>query len=147
MSATNTWWESPVELSPARGRKVTAGGRNDRGTPAGNAPGKSGPQSLIGRILQFFDSTTKLLVAVGGLIAAALALWALLGFSGPVHGGNSTVTHGSKNSTVIHGNKNSAVTSGSGNSTVTSGNGNSTVTNGDGNSTVIEGDGNTAVTG
>ncbi len=126
-------------------------GRSDQDTPTGHAAGQSGAQSPIGRILDFFDSTTKLLVAIGGLIAASLALWALLAslvFSGPVHhGGNSAVTNGNKNSTVIHGNKNSAVTNGDGNSTTTSGSGNSTVTNGDGNSTVIDGDGNTAVTG
>lgn len=151
MTSTNTWWEKSAELSPAAwARAVTVEGRNDQDTPAGHAAGKSGAQSPIGRILDFFDSTTKLLVAIGGLIAASLALWALLAslvFSGPVHGGNTAVTNGNKNSTVIHGNKNSAVTNGDGNSTTTSGSGNSTVTNGDGNSTVIDGDGNTAVTG
>ena len=152
MTSTNTWWEKSAELSPAaRGRAVTVEGRNDQDTPGGHAAGKSGVQSPIGRILDFFDSTTKLLVAIGGLIAASLALWALLAslvFSGPVHhGGNTAVTNGNKNSTVIHGKKNSAVTNGDGNSTTTSGSGNSTVTSGDGNSTVIDGDGNTAVTG
>ena len=134
MTSTNTWWEKSAELSPAaRGRAVTVEGRNDQGTPGGHAAGKSGVQSPIGRILDFFDSTTKLLVAIGGLIAASLALWALLAslvLSGPVHhGGNTAVTNGNKNSTT------------------TSGSGNSTVTNGNGNSTVIDGDGNTAVTG
>ena len=143
MTSTNTGWEKSAELSPAaRGRAVTVEGRNDQdtGRPRGRQEWRQ--QSPIGRILDFFDSTTKLLVAIGGLIAASLALWALLAslvFSGPVHhGGNTAVTNGNKNSTVIHGNKNSAVTNGSGNSTTTSGSGNSTVTNGDGNSTVIE---------
>jgi Ca2+-binding RTX toxin-like protein len=152
MTSTNTWWEKSAELSPAAwGRAVTVESRNDQDTPTGHATGKSGAQSPIGRILEFFDSTTKLLVAIGGLIAASLALWALLAslvFSGPVHhGGNTAVTNGNKNSTITSGSGNSTVTNGNKNSTTTSGSGNSTVTNGNGNSTVIDGDGNTAVTG
>jgi len=152
MTSTNTWWEKSAELSPAAwGRAVTVESRNDQDTPTGHATGKSGAQSPIGRILEFFDSTTKLLVAIGGLIAASLALWALLAslvLSGPVHhGGNSAVTNGNGNSTTTSGSGNSAVTNGNGNSTTPSGSGNSTVTNGNGNSTVIDGDGNTAVTG
>jgi len=132
MTSTNTWREKPAELSPAaRGRAVTVGARNGQDTLAGHAAGKSGAPSPIGRILEFFDSTTKLLVAIGGLIAASLALWALLAslvFSGPVHHvGNNAVTNGSKNSTVQSGAGNTAVTNGDGNTTVQSGEGDTSV--------------------
>ena len=76
MTSTNTWWEKSAELSPAAwGRAVTVEGRNDQDTRPATRQARAAAQSPIGRILEFFDSTTKLLVAIGGLIAASLALW------------------------------------------------------------------------
>lgn len=40
------------------------------------APKKSSHKGWLGRVTDFFDSTTKVLLAIGGLIAAATALWA-----------------------------------------------------------------------
>ncbi len=54
------------------------GGAASHGPDAGE-PERVGVQrrpTVIARVISFFDSTTKLLLAVGGLIAAAAALWA-----------------------------------------------------------------------
>jgi hypothetical protein len=40
------------------------------------SPGTQGRRGLVARAIGFFDSTAKVLVAVGGLIGAATALWA-----------------------------------------------------------------------
>jgi WD40 repeat protein len=192
MTSTHTWWEKPgfnpqdrpglaaaarsmtsVEPSPAaRGRAVTDEGRKDQDTLTGDAAAKSGTQP-IKRILDFFGSTTKALLAVGGLIAAAVALSSSLTplvSSGLAHvigaplspsvtltpPGGSAVSLAAFSpdgqtlatccgSTATAGG-NSTVTNGNHNSNKTSGSGNSTVTNGNNNSNKTSGSGNTTVT-
>jgi hypothetical protein len=121
-------------------------------------------QPLITRILGFFDSTTKVLLAVGGLIAASIALWAALtslvspGSAAGTHApssppaihataGNSASTNGNENTTNINGSGNSASTNGNGNTTNARGSGNSASTHGNGNITNINGSDNTSTIG
>lgn len=69
---------------------MTAGDHGDR--PLGPQPNSgSSDKGTLGHITDFFDSTTKILLAVGGLIAAGGALWAALTHlvpSGQSHSGS-----------------------------------------------------------
>ena len=70
------WGENCVPAEGTRDDDVT---RDDvdktRTVPGGAADTASKPQSRLKRLLAFFDSTTKVFLAVGGLIAAIVALW------------------------------------------------------------------------
>lgn len=127
-------------------------------------PTKPPTQSPIMRVLGFFDSTTKVLLAVGGLIAASVALWAALtslaspGGATPARApsspasivatpGNSATTNGNENTNNISGSGNSASTNGDGNLNNISGSGNSVSTSGNGNTNIVEGSDDTSTIG
>lgn len=55
------------------------GGTDESAATANDSRSNSQPRpATLTRVLNFFDSTTKTLLAVGGLIAAAVALWATI---------------------------------------------------------------------
>jgi WD40 repeat protein len=137
---------------------VTAEGeRKDQCAPSSNRTGNIVTRAPILRIMGFFDSTTKVLLAVGGLIAASAALWATLAplaFSGS---GRFTTPPASLSPTVVLASPSGSAVSAAAFSpdgqilatccgSAAAAGGNSTITNGNKNSTAIKGSGNSAVT-
>ena len=73
-------WDMSAEKEHAAELPSPEGVRDDDVHPARDTPPHPG---ALRRILSFFDSTTKVLLAVGGLVAAATGLWAALSHIDP----------------------------------------------------------------
>jgi hypothetical protein len=79
--------------APGPASSGSVGDGPDAGKSAA-APDEERRQPLRARVISFFDSTTKTLVALGGLIAAVTALWAGIAHL-PHAGANQAPTSGS----------------------------------------------------